>query len=109
MEGSLKRKGNAGYGQMIADAVLASMDSSPEPPRTRTWLDSWTQPGPFRDRKRRWLSMWLKGDLTNVPEEQAARFLEEMASDVRAIGTDEAVNRFIDKILPKILSNGPPA
>lgn len=53
--------------------------------------------------------MWLKGDLTNVPEEQAARFLEEMASDVRAIGTDEAVNRFIDKILPKILSNGPPA
>jgi len=52
--------------------------------------------------------MWLKGDLKNIPDEQAARFLEEMAHDVRAVGPDKAVDRFMDKILPKIISNGPP-
>lgn len=105
----MKRRGNKGYGEMIAEAALASSDDPRNWPRTGTWLDSWTQPGPVRDRKRRWLSMWLKGDLHNIPADQAARYLEEMARDLRAAGTDEAVDCFIDKILPKIISNGPPA
>jgi hypothetical protein len=52
--------------------------------------------------------MWLKGSLREIPEEQAAKFLEEMARDIRAVGPDEAVARFIDKILPKIVSNRGP-
>jgi hypothetical protein len=32
-----------------------------------------------------------------------------MARDVRVFGADKAVDRFIDKILPKIISNVPPA
>jgi hypothetical protein len=75
----------------------------------RTWLDSWIKPGPARDRARRWLTIWLKGDLKDIPEDQAAQFLEEMARDVRVFGADKAVDRFIDKILPKIISNVPPA
>jgi hypothetical protein len=32
-----------------------------------------------------------------------------MAADLRTVGLDEAVDRFIDKILPEIISNGRPA
>src|SRR5688500_12494612 len=100
---SMKLRGNDGYGRMIAEAVWASSDNPDRhSPARSNWLDSWIEPGPARDRARRWLSMWLKGDLKNIPKDQAARFLEEMAHDVLTVGADKAVDRFIDKILPKI-------
>ena len=104
------RKGNQDYGKAIAEAVLAAVDDpmfEPGRPRT-TWLDSWTKPAPMRDRSRRWLSMWLKGDLKDIPPDLVIKYLTEMAKDVGHFGTDEAVNRFIDKILPEIISNEPP-
>ncbi len=104
----MKLRGNAGYGQLIASAALASLQEEPESPRTRTWLDLWTKPGPVRDRMRRWLSLWLKNVLHGIPADQAARYLEEMADDLKMMDTDIAVDLFIDKILPKIRSNDAP-
>ncbi len=100
-------KGNRGYGKAIADAVLAAVDSPLTAPqfKTTSWLDSWTNSAEARDRARRWLSMWLKADLKDIPPSLAARYLNEMAKDVESHGSDEAVKRFIDKILPKILTN----
>ena len=98
----MARRGNQGYGKMIADAALA--DQTPLP-KIGSWLDSWIEPVPRRNRARSWLSMFLKADLKNIPPDQVARYLEEMASDVRRLGSDEAVERFIDKILPRILPN----
>ncbi|GGD91130.1 hypothetical protein GCM10011515_08510 [Tsuneonella deserti] len=104
----MKPKGNAGYGKMIADAVLASIDEPPLPAKHLSWPATWFEPGRARDRARRWLSMWLKGDLRDIPTEQAARYLEEMAEDLRAFGADKAVDRFVDKILPPLIRNGGP-
>ena len=104
----MKPKGNVGYGKMIADAVLASINEPPPAPKHLSWPASWFEPGQARDRARRWLSLWLKGDLKDIPAEQAARYLEEMAEDVRTIGADEAVDRFVDKILPPLIRNGSP-
>ena len=103
----MSRKGNHGYGKAIAEAVLSKVDDAEFTPRT-TWLDSWTDPGEMRDRSRRWLSMWLKSDLKNVPPYLAIRYLTEMAKDISRLGSDEAVDRFVDKILPTIISNEPP-
>lgn len=104
----MKLKGNAGYGKMIADAVLASLEDPPERKKSANWLDSWLQPAPGLERSRRWLSMWLKGDLKDIPEDQAARYLRELAADLKTVGLDAAVDRFIDKILPRIIGNGGP-
>lgn len=53
--------------------------------------------------------MWLKNVLDGIPEDQAARYLEEMADDLKTGDSDVAVDLFIDKILPKIRSNSAPA
>lgn len=104
----MARKGNRDYGKTIAELVLAAVDDPTfEPGPRTTWLDSWTKPAPIRDRSRRWLSMWLKGDLKDIPLDIVIRYLTEMAKDVGHFGTDEAVDRFIDKILPPIISNEP--
>lgn len=102
-------KGNKDYGEIIAGAVLAAVDDPKSVPLKRvTWLDDWTKPQPVRSRSRRWLSMWLKGDLRGIPTNLSARYLREMANDLEAAGINEAVDRFIDKILPRIISNGCP-
>ena len=49
----------------------------------------------------------LEGALGNLPPEIAVRYLEEMADDARELGYADAVRRFIDKTLPKILANNP--
>lgn len=106
------RQGNRGWAKAIiegvADLQAERKAKSREQLPVRTWLDDWIEPAKARDRGRRWLSMWLKGDLRDIPPEYAGRFLEEMAVDLKTVGVEEAVDRFIDKILPKILSNGPP-
>lgn len=102
-------KGNRDYGKTIAERVLAAVDDPMVEPGPRTtWLDSWTKPAPMRYRSRRWLSMWLKGDLKDIPPDLVIRYLTEMAKDVGRFGTDGAVDRFIEKILPPIISNEPP-
>lgn len=102
-------KGNKDYGKTIADVVLAEVD---DPnfvlPRTRTWMDEWIEPGPRRDRERRWLSMWLLAAFTEIPRADAVRYLTEMARDLEGLGVEPAVRALIDKILPKIISNGCP-
>ena len=102
-------KGNKGYGKAIADAVLAAVD---DPnfvlPKTRTWMDDWIEPGPRRDRERRWLTMWLSAALTDIPTADAARYLREMAHDLEHVGVDTAVEGLINKVLPKIISNSRP-
>jgi hypothetical protein len=108
----MKRRGNEGWAAMVAQAVADHHSVEPlvsEQPRLTTWFDDWIAPSKARQRSRRWLSMWLKGDLRGIPTDEAERYLAEMAADLRTVGLDEAVDRFIDKILPEIISNGGPA
>ena len=104
-ESEIAIKGNKNYGAAIAAAALADPDP---PPRPGSWLDSWTEPAQHRSRKRRWLSMWLKSDLKGIPPDVLIQYLSEMSNDVIRFGTDAAVDRLIDKILPRFLSNGGP-
>jgi hypothetical protein len=92
-------KGNRGWAKMLAEAVKQAVDDpNYEPgPRPTYWVRTWIDPVPRRERYRRWLSMWLKGALSDVPSDVSARYLEEMAEDIR----------FIDKVLPKLLPNEP--
>lgn len=102
-------KGNKGYGKMIANAVLAAVDDpSYVPLKARTWMDEWIEPGPRRDRERRWLSMWLEAALTDIPKADAVRYLTDMARDLESLGVEPAVRALIDKVLPRIISNGCP-
>ena len=102
-------KGNRGWAKMLAEAVKQAVDDpNYEPgPRPTYWLRTWIDPVPRRERYRRWLSMWLKGALSDVPSDVSARYLEEMAEDIRRLDEAQAVDRFIDKVLPKLLPNEP--
>lgn len=102
-------KGNRSYGKMLAETVLKSFDGPnfKPPRRPESWLTSWTNPVQSRDRYRRWLSMWLKGALEDIPPEIAARYLEELSEDIRHLDHAQAVDRFINKVLPEVLLNEP--
>ncbi|MBA4765418.1 MAG: hypothetical protein H2048_08050 [Erythrobacter sp.] len=102
-------KRNRDWGKELAQAVLDVVDDPNYEPRARStnWFTTWIDPIPRRERYRRWLSMWLKGALEDIPSEVSARYLEEMADDIRQLDEAQAVNRFIDKVLPKLLLNEP--
>jgi hypothetical protein len=95
---------------MIAKAVQDEIGSGNSAPLTtrKTWLSTFTEPAPARYRYRAWLSIWLKGATNDIPPDVVVRYLAEMRTDVTQVGTGEAIDRFVDKILPKILSNQPP-
>lgn len=52
--------------------------------------------------------MWLKGDLKGIPADVLKQYLAEMSIDVTRVGTETAVDRLIDKILPRLPPNGKP-
>lgn len=45
--------------------------------------------------------------MQDVPSDVSARYFEEMADDIRQLDEVQAVDRFIDKVLPKLLLNEP--
>lgn len=105
----MRPKGNRGWGKMVAEAVKQAVDDPnyEPPPQPTNWLSTWIDPVPRRERYRRWLSSWLKGALRDVPSEVSARYFEELADDIRQLNEAQAVDRFIDKVLPKLLLNEP--
>ena len=102
-------KGNRGYGKMLAEAVKQAVDDPnfQPPPRPTNWFTTWIDPVSRRERYRRWLSRWLKGALDDVPSDVSARYFEELADDILQLDESQAVDRFIDKVLPKLLLNKP--
>lgn len=102
-------KGNRGWGKMLAEVAKQAVDDpNYEPgPRPTSWFSTWIDPAPRRERYRRWLSRWLKGALRDIPSDVSARYFEEMADDIRQINEAQAVERFVDKVLPKLLLNEP--
>lgn len=103
----MSRNSNQSYGKRIAEAVLASLDDSEakEPTtRSRSWLADWFEPAPMRDRSRRWLSAGLKSSTRDIPPNLLACYLLDAAEDVRQLGSDEAITRLVNKMLPELVS-----
>ena len=105
----MAHKRNREWGKLVGEAVLQAVDDpNYEPgPRPTNWWSTWIDPVLRRRRDRRWLSRWLKGVLKDVPSDVSARYFEEMAIDIRQLNEAQAVDRFIDKVLPKLLLNEP--
>lgn len=105
----MSRRQHLGFGKQIADAVRAEIDSRPSESASagwnRSWLSEWADATPARDRSRRWLTWGLQGALQDIPDDQVLRYLEEMGEDIKRLGADEAISRFIDNILPRLISN----
>lgn len=106
----MSRKEHRNRVKSILEAAIAAQADATDEPKYETpgFWGSWFDPAPARDRSRRWLSMWLKGNLKDIPADQSARYLQEMAEDLARLGSATAVDRFIDKILPPITSNSGP-
>ena len=102
-------KKNRAWGKMLAEAVKQAVDdpNAEKQSVAGEYLQSLIGRVAIRDRTRRSLMYGLEGALGNLPPEVAVRYLQEMADDTRERGYAEAVRRFIDKALPKILVNSP--
>ena len=105
----MAHKRNRQWGIMLAEAVQQAVDDpNNEPgPQPANWFSTWIDPVLCRERYRRWLSRWLKGALQDVPPEVSARYFEELADDIRQLNEAQAVDRFVAKVLPKLLLNEP--
>ena len=105
----MARNGNRNYGKVIGKRALERVDNPQYEERSvaAEYLQSLIGPIAIRDRSRRWLMYGLEGALGRLQPDIAGIYLEEMAEDIRVLGLDDAVKRFIDKALPKILPNEP--
>lgn len=86
--------------QRFPDLKAPAASGGERPPRERSWRPHWASAASLHEQVRYYHGFYMKTDLASVPTETAARFLEELAADVRTVGVDAAVEAFLDKVLP---------
>ena len=98
--------GNPGYGKILAKAAKNAVDDPDfQPARFTSWLDTWFDPVKARNHFRRLLRDYLVVAMGKIPVEATIKYLEEMIVDLRQLDQGQAVDRFVDKVVPKLLLN----
>jgi len=103
-------RGNKGWGRKLADDVLAEAATGGVPrSQTAGWLSKWLDPVESNEMFGRWERGELEARFSEHPPEEVAKWLNQAAKDIVALGVEAAVDRLVDHIYPKLISNQPPS
>lgn len=101
-------KGNRGYGKILAEAAKNAVDAPDfQPAPFTSWLDTWFDPIKARNHFRRLLRDYFIVAVGKIPVEVTIKYLEEMIVDLRQLDQGQAVDRFVDKVMPKLSLDNP--
>ncbi len=69
-------------------------------PRVRGWRPYWASATTIAEQQRHWTGHMLRTPLSALAPQAAAAHIERLAADIRALGLEAAIERFVDALVP---------
>jgi len=92
----------------FAEEVIAEVKAGNTRPVRKSWLSNWTDPVKRNAMLGNWERMELEARFSEHRPEEVAKWLNQAASDITTFGVEVAVDKLVDRMYPKLISNSSP-
>lgn len=104
----MKKLSDRAFYPGFAEEVIAEVKDGNTIPVKKSWLSHWTDPVKLNAKFGRWERAELEARFSEHPPEEIAKWLNQAASDITTLGVEVAVDRLVDRMYPKLISNSSP-
>lgn len=104
----MKKPSSRVFYPRFAEEIIAEVEAGNTIPLNKSWLSNWTDPVKRNAMLRNWERMELEARFSEHPPEDISKLLNEAAADITTLGVEAAVDRLVDRMYPKLISNSSP-